>query len=653
MTSSASPTKRQRKTVPQIYRRPLPAGCIAFNSAEGRRRFSRALAAGTLEPYFRLSEQFRTQDEPAYCGISTLVMILNTLGVDPGRVWKGPWRWYHERMLDCCKSLEQAKREGITLAEFCCLARCNGCVAEATSAEPGRLPAFRKALEHACSASQVDFYDNDEGDTGSSSSSSGGRRSFLALSYNRKVLGQSGAGHFSPLAGYDAATDSVLILDVARYKYPPHWVAVETIFASMATVDSASGSLRGWIKLARSEDPSILLFRFKQHPNLMQAFRTVTETLTVRLKTRSEVKGSSSSSSSSGDAEGTPGSAPGAASRKAASLNEQCVCGPETAVEQTLQCWLAALDNASSSGSSSGSSASSGSAGLRRASQGLLTAFTRAVTEAELTPPAPIPFEEMGVLVEGVGREHLKAAEDLVAALESMELFRIIQRIMVTKGPSDEEGGGADRETQQQQQQQQQREGDGGDDVVRAGDVKVAAPAKGRPPSLSRSLSDVERSSLRKLYESPRVKGKGAVAVAASGDGMTTTTTNTAGAAAAGGSCSSCSSTSHSRRSPGQTDSSSSSSSSSSAQPGGSAPADGSGAGGLIPQDLRAEHYLTMLTLLFPHKDWSRAGALGDAMRRLTSPDAMPAVVRQEVRGLQQQLGHLTSVCASKGSFCG
>ena len=46
-----------------------------------------------MNGYFKLAAQFQTQDEPSYCGLSTLVMVLNTLGVDPGRVWKGPWRW--------------------------------------------------------------------------------------------------------------------------------------------------------------------------------------------------------------------------------------------------------------------------------------------------------------------------------------------------------------------------------------------------------------------------------------------------------------------------------------------------------------------------------------------------------------------------------
>jgi glutathione gamma-glutamylcysteinyltransferase len=45
----------------------------------------------------------------------------------------------------------------------------------------------------------------------------------VIAAYNRAGLGQSGGGHFSPLAGYHAASDLTLVLDVARFKYPPHW----------------------------------------------------------------------------------------------------------------------------------------------------------------------------------------------------------------------------------------------------------------------------------------------------------------------------------------------------------------------------------------------------------------------------------------------
>ena len=67
-------------TLPSFYKRPLPPGCIAFSSEEGRRVFREALALGTMEGFFALAEQFHTQAEPAFCGLGTLVTVLNALG---------------------------------------------------------------------------------------------------------------------------------------------------------------------------------------------------------------------------------------------------------------------------------------------------------------------------------------------------------------------------------------------------------------------------------------------------------------------------------------------------------------------------------------------------------------------------------------------
>lgn len=59
----------------------------------------------------------------------------------------------------------------------------------------------------------------------------------VMINYDRKELGQLGGGHFSPLGAYDTSTDSFLIMDVAKYKYPPVWVGSDTLFSAMATVD--------------------------------------------------------------------------------------------------------------------------------------------------------------------------------------------------------------------------------------------------------------------------------------------------------------------------------------------------------------------------------------------------------------------------------
>jgi len=43
-------------------------------------------------------------------------------------------------------------------------------------------------------------------------------KELLIVSYSRKVLGQTGDGHFSPIGGYHKSRDLVLIMDVARFK---------------------------------------------------------------------------------------------------------------------------------------------------------------------------------------------------------------------------------------------------------------------------------------------------------------------------------------------------------------------------------------------------------------------------------------------------
>ena len=52
-----------------LYRRPLPADTIAFSSPDGRQVFAEALAAGGLDGYFPLAEQFHTQADPSFCGL--------------------------------------------------------------------------------------------------------------------------------------------------------------------------------------------------------------------------------------------------------------------------------------------------------------------------------------------------------------------------------------------------------------------------------------------------------------------------------------------------------------------------------------------------------------------------------------------------------
>jgi len=202
---------------------------------EGKILFREAWDKGYMEAYFPLAEQFQTQEEPTFCGLSTVTMVLNTLNVDPGRSWKGPWRWYHESVLDCCESVDDVlRRYGTTFSQIACLIRCNGAHADLAFASNSSVEDFREKVKEVC------------GNTGAN-------RQYIIASYDRRVLKQTGTGHFSPVGGYHPEKDMVLILDVARFKYPPHWVRLPLLFDAMLMQDESTQCSRGYLVVQKED----------------------------------------------------------------------------------------------------------------------------------------------------------------------------------------------------------------------------------------------------------------------------------------------------------------------------------------------------------------------------------------------------------------
>ncbi|KAF9915720.1 hypothetical protein BX616_005556, partial [Lobosporangium transversale] len=110
-----------------------------------------------------------TSSDPAFCGVSSLSMVLNALEIDPRRQWRGVWRWYSEEQLDCCASIDEMKLKGITFNQFACLAKCHAKVV-AKRADHHTLEEFRRDVQTIASS---------EG-------------THLVLSFSRAALGQTG-----------------------------------------------------------------------------------------------------------------------------------------------------------------------------------------------------------------------------------------------------------------------------------------------------------------------------------------------------------------------------------------------------------------------------------------------------------------------------
>lgn len=246
-----------------LYRRILPSPpAIEFASSEGKQLFAEALQCGTMEGFFRLVSYFQTQSEPAYCGLASLSVVLNALAIDPGKKWKGPWRWFDESMLDCCEPLERVKAEGITFGKVACLAHCAGAKVEAFHTTQSTIDDFRGHVKK-CAASE---------------------ECHLIASYHRKPFKQTGTGHFSPIGGYHAGRDMALILDVARFKYPPHWVPVSLLWDAMDTVDEATGQPRGFMLISRLQAPSLLYTLSCKHESWASTAKFLTVDVPVLLK---------------------------------------------------------------------------------------------------------------------------------------------------------------------------------------------------------------------------------------------------------------------------------------------------------------------------------------------------------------------------------
>jgi hypothetical protein len=96
----------------------------------------------------------------------------------------------------------------------------------------------------------------------------------MIISYSRQEFGQTGDGHFSPVGGYHAASDRLLLLDVARFKYPPHWLPLKLVWKAMCRIDPETAQSRGYMVLSARTDsnPAVLKLALSAHdappPNL-------------------------------------------------------------------------------------------------------------------------------------------------------------------------------------------------------------------------------------------------------------------------------------------------------------------------------------------------------------------------------------------------
>jgi hypothetical protein len=207
----------------------LPDNLTDLRSPQGE---AYLLETHALDGYLPISVAFETQKTPSYCGVASTVMALNALRVPtPESAEYKPYAMFTQdnvlnEKTEAIRPRDMILHRGMTLDQLGGILATYPVTVDVHHAAPGEVDAFRKLASEALAS----------------------RNHVVIVNFLRKALGEEIGGHISPLAAYDEKADRFLILDVARYKYPPVWVKTADLFDAMNTTDSDNDNkTRGYV----------------------------------------------------------------------------------------------------------------------------------------------------------------------------------------------------------------------------------------------------------------------------------------------------------------------------------------------------------------------------------------------------------------------
>lgn len=238
------------KFVPSPY-----SGSIAvttFDSTAGIEIFTNSQYK---KAFFILAPHYSPQMDIASCGIASSVILLNTvysnIGKTPPISKKGSWyvpedntlyglfQWtesnfYNSKIshvldrevVEGDKKLNNLYTLGVTLDQLTNVLNLQGLYAKAfhaTDRENNSINAFRELVKQ-ITANPTQY---------------------MLVNYNLNVYSTESGGHYSPVAAYDAGSDTVLILDTWAASNVWIWVKLVDLYKSMNTLDGLT--YRGYI----------------------------------------------------------------------------------------------------------------------------------------------------------------------------------------------------------------------------------------------------------------------------------------------------------------------------------------------------------------------------------------------------------------------
>ena len=211
---------------------PTPPELATLTSPLGQ---SRLLDSAFKQAYWPLSVFFETQKNPAYCSVASAVIVLNALGVPRPQSSAYPdfpfftQDDFFAQIDPALANPATVAQEGMTLAQLATVLKGFPVTVDSYFGQDLLLDRFRELIKQGVHSPTR----------------------LTLVNFDRSLIHEVGGGHWSPVAAYHEPSDSALLMDVARYKYPPVWVSILDLHRAVQSVDRTSQRSRGLILVSR------------------------------------------------------------------------------------------------------------------------------------------------------------------------------------------------------------------------------------------------------------------------------------------------------------------------------------------------------------------------------------------------------------------
>ena len=211
---------------------PIPVDLFPLAHPVGQQRL---FESNYAQAYWGIANYFETQRNQAFCSVASSVIALNALGVPrPANSQYPDFVFFTQdsffsKIDPALADPNIVSVEGMTLQQLTKVLAAFPVRVESRYGNQMTIDEFRTAMKE-----NLRYSDR-----------------VVLLNFDRKSLSEIGGGHWSPLAAYHPASDSVLVMDVARYKYPPLWVSAKELFAGTQGLDRVSGKSRGFVVISK------------------------------------------------------------------------------------------------------------------------------------------------------------------------------------------------------------------------------------------------------------------------------------------------------------------------------------------------------------------------------------------------------------------